>query len=183
MRPNPKKPATAGPKSNIKTAPKVLRRHHYSVFVPIHLPCSRHTATIFLIYPSIVQVAHLSFQPRIESGSKDCDQHLECLQRWHSKNSTLTQILNKHELLYQVAMRLDATIFIPQFRTLRFLRCLQLFDFLTFPPWTSFLSLFLHQIFFDLRSSLAMPHLTHRSHCTQVAMWLLSLTSLSPNPD
>ena len=57
------------------------------------------------------------------------------------------------------------------------------FEFSTFPPWTSFLSPFLHLIFFDHRSSLAMPHPTHRSYCTQVPMWSLSLTSLSPNLD
>ena len=57
------------------------------------------------------------------------------------------------------------------------------FDFSTFPPWTSILSPFLHLIFFDHRSSLTIPYPTQRSHYTQVPMWLLSLTSLSPNPD
>ena len=51
----------------------------------------------------------------------------------------LTQMLNKHELLGYVAMRLNATIFIPRLRMLRFLRCLQLFRLLDIPTMDLFL--------------------------------------------
>ena len=57
------------------------------------------------------------------------------------------------------------------------------FDFPTFLPTTDLTLPFAHLISIGQRSSPAMPYLIHRSHCTQVPMWLLPLISLSPNPD
>ena len=76
------------------------------------------------------------------------------------------------------AIRLEAALFSPQFLEFQS-RCFA-FDLLHRWPETFSFSPFFHLALIGQRSFLVMPHLISRSHCTQVRIWLLLPTSLSP---
>ena len=82
---------------------------------------------------------------------------------------------SQHELYHfrPSAMRLDATIFIPPIPTVSNAQLLSTFStFRHAIQHHSFITFLITLSSIDHRSSPDLPHPKHRSHCTQVPMWL-----------